>query len=58
MKRRPGNREPDLSSDSTAEEYLHRFFQKHPRSLWYVGIGLGVLLVAILMAAWFSGRGA
>jgi hypothetical protein len=45
----------DSSSESKAEEFVSRFFRKHPRFVLYVGIGLGILIVIALIVAKFSG---
>jgi uncharacterized membrane protein YukC len=45
----------DSSSESKAEEFVSRFFQKHPRFVLYVGIGLVILIVIALIVAKFSG---
>ena len=42
-------------SDSSAEEFLSRFLQRHPRFFLHVSIGLGILVVIALIVAKFSG---
>jgi hypothetical protein len=45
------------SSDSGVEELFSRFLQRHPRFFIYVGVGIGVLVVAALILSKLSGKG-
>jgi uncharacterized MAPEG superfamily protein len=37
------------STDSRAEEIARRFFEKYPRFFLYLGIGIGILIVAAVV---------
>lgn len=57
MKRPPeGDDEWSAASDSKTEEFLSRFFRKHPRFFLYVGIGIAVLVVIALVTAILVGK--
>ena len=42
--------EPRLPSESEAEERLRQFLERHPRFFLWLGIGLGAVIVAALVA--------
>jgi len=43
------------SPESNAEDFLSKFFQKHPRFFLYVAIGFGALIILSLVIIHFSG---
>ena len=55
MRRRPEDDEgrKPVPTDSRLEEFFSGFLRRNPKFLLYVGIGLGVLILAAVAAAAF-----
>jgi len=58
MKRPSGDYgERPTTPDAKLEAFLSGFFQKHPRFLLYLGIGLALLILIGLLLAKFTAQG-